>query len=121
MEEVVAKSVALRELAFRQVGRIDIAKDEARVVAPRDELVEIAQFRLELPVVDLQLLVIETVNDVAGFRVRRDIVCKIVGTQRERDDWVHPPAEIAIRARGKLWIGGERKAGERPRRFVNER
>ena len=84
VKEFVAQRVLLRELAFRQVCRVDVAEDEARVVAPGDELVEVAVLRFQKAVIDLQLLVIETVHDVTSESIGSNVSCEVVGYQRQR-------------------------------------
>src|SRR5262249_59121017 len=56
VKKIIAKCVLLGELTLRQIGRVDVAENEARIVAPSHELVEIAELRLEHAVVDLQFV-----------------------------------------------------------------
>jgi len=116
VKEIVAKRVLLRELAFRHAGRIEITEDEAGVVAPRYKLVEVAELRLERRVVDLQLLMIKAMHDVASFRVCADVIGEVVRNEGQRDVVVGPKRQISIRARRKIWIG---LAIQRPRCLVN--
>src|SRR4030095_8252779 len=44
VEKIVAECELLRQLAFRQIRRIEIGKDEAGIIAPGHELAEIALF-----------------------------------------------------------------------------
>ena len=81
MEEIVAKGVLLRKLAFRQVCRIDVAEDESRIVAPGDEFVQVAVLRFEQAIINLQLLVIKSVHDVTCDGIGRDVSREVVGNQ----------------------------------------
>ena len=56
---IVGEHVLLCEYPFGKCGRVEVAEHQARIVAPRHELVHLAA-------VDLRLLLIETVYEVAG-------------------------------------------------------
>src|SRR5262249_17858124 len=75
----------LRELALRQQGGIEVAQDQARVVAPRDKLIQVALLRLQDTGINLELLVIEAMDDIARFRVRRDVPGEVIGNQWQWD------------------------------------
>src|SRR5262249_26234563 len=81
--ELVAKRVLLRKQALGKARRIEVAQDQARVIAPRHELVQVAELRLQSSVIDLKLLVVEAMNDVARLRIRRDVVAEVVRNQRQ--------------------------------------
>jgi hypothetical protein len=49
MEEVVTHGVLLRQFAFRQVGRVEVAHHQPGIVAPGNE-------SIHFPVIDLRLL-----------------------------------------------------------------
>jgi hypothetical protein len=82
VEEIIAERKLLRELALRQVCRIDIGKNETGIVAPGHKLAEIVLLCLERAIIDLQLLGIKPMNYVSGLDVRVDVVGKI-----ERKRW----------------------------------
>src|SRR6266481_1472353 len=83
VEEIIANDVLLREFSLRQVGCIEVAQDQAGIVTPGDEFIHGTRLWFKHPVVDLELLVVEAVNDVAG-RVRRGrISCQIIWNQRQ--------------------------------------
>src|SRR3984893_14229370 len=84
MEEIVAERVLLRQLAFRQVRRVDVAEDEARIVTPGNELVEVPVLRFKHAIIHLQLLVVEAVHDIASFTIGRNVSREVVGNTRKR-------------------------------------
>ena len=59
MKKMVAERVLLRQLSLGQIGRVVVAHRQAGGIGPGDEAVH-------LPAVDLQLLVIEAVDQIAG-------------------------------------------------------
>src|SRR5262249_42538245 len=84
VEEPVTQSVLLRELSLRQRGGIEVAQDQARVIAPRDKLIQVASLGLQDAVINLELLMIKAMNEIARFRVRRDVRGEVVGNERQR-------------------------------------
>ena len=96
MEEIVTDGIFLGELALGKIRRVDATQHEAGIVAPRDELVHRAFARLEDAGIELKLLVIKTVNDVARCPVARDIFEQAVRHERQR--------RLAV-ARRKMQIG----------------
>src|SRR6266496_2975579 len=82
VEKIITERELLCQLALRQIRRIDIGKNETRIVAPRNKLAEVVLLCLERAIVDLQLLGIKAMNYVSGLDVRVDVVGKI-----ERKRW----------------------------------
>ena len=76
MEEVVGQGVLLGQFAFRQIGRVVVAHHETGGVAPGNELIHLAA-------IDLILLLIVAVDEIAGDVVRLDVLRRIERGDRQ--------------------------------------
>src|SRR5437773_5400551 len=65
VKKVVTQRVLLRELAFRQVGRVEVAHDQTGIVTPGDKPIHFA-------VIDLRLLMPVAVDDVTSLVCRQE-------------------------------------------------
>src|SRR4029077_20300015 len=83
------------------------------------KFVEIAFFRLERAVVDLQLLGIKTVNDISGRSICSNVVGEVERNQRQRHGMIRPEREMTVRTRWEIRIG--HSVIERARRLVDQR
>src|SRR5436305_15015693 len=76
MEEVIAKCELLGQFPFRVVGRVIVAHDQTSGITPCHILVHLAT-------INLVLLLVVAMHEVAGQQIRRYVLCSIKWLYRQ--------------------------------------